>query len=426
MDLSPRKRELLVGKVFLKKNGWGYTKKRYAVACTGREPMGVETASSEDRQAHLLLYKVKSSDSDIITERINFSTVLGVSAGPSGITLRLPDSFPADFKFRAKRSSVNKLWMEVCTLLNAFPNYSIPKSPEAHKSLLRPELANLSRQYYEMYDAYDAWTVHVLPDSVATAWNIVGLQVVAIGRGDNMLKIIDLAAGTTRLKMARHEILRCGFWESMLCLEVSVGMRGVLWMDCFKDQVKHIRDKIHNFAFYGIDGKLPMMPHFPSFYSDLPFSPRCYFEISQRSRSNSRSSQGSDKSDTVSCSLELKGPPADASLPDPPQVNLTGHPSFVPIKLVTPSTKYLAHSPVDHKKQPEMVLRDKKRRSILLESNNSSDRASPIPQGYTEPISTRSHVSTSTHKDYQPMEYCTPVSRAEQYVRMHANNLSSI
>ena len=422
MDLPPRKRELLVGKVFLKKNGWGYTKKRYAVAFTGREPTGVETAGSEDRQAHLLLYKVKSPNSDV-TERINFSTVLGVSAGPSGITLRLPDSFPADFKFRAKRSSVNKLWMEACTLLNAFPNYPIPRPPEAHKSLLRPELATLSRQYYEMYDAHDAWTVHVLPDSVATAWNIVGLQVVAIGKGDNMLKIIDLAAGTARLKMARHEILRCGFWESMLCLEVTVGMRGVLWMDCFKDQVKHIRDKIHNFAFYGIDGRLPMMPLFPSFYSDLPFSPRCYFEISQRSRSNSRSSESSDRSDKVSCSLEL--PPAPL-LPDPPKVKLSGHPSFVPIKLVTPSTKYLAHSPVDHKTQPETVHRDIKRRSILLKSNNSTDCANPLPQGYTEPISTKSQVITSTHKGYQPMDYCTPVSHAEQYVRMHANNLSSI
>ena len=411
--------ELLAGTVFVKLNRWRY-KKRYAVACTGREPIGVETNNSEDRQAHLLIYKVKSGTTDII-ERINFSTVLGVSAGPCGITLRLPDTFPADFKFRTKRSAGNKEWMKACALLNAFPNYPIPRPPEAHKSLLRPELATLSTQYCELYDAYDAWPVHMLPDSVANAWNIVGLQVVAIGKGDDMLKVINPTTGNTRLKVARHEILRCGFWDSMICLEVSVGLRGVLWMDCFQDQVKQMRDKIHNFAFYGVDGDLPPLPRFPSFFSDLPFSPRCYFDGLQRSRSNSLSSQSSDRLDAISCSLELKGPVA------PPQVNMTGHPSFTRMKLISPS-KYLSHSPVDHKAQNlELVHRGKRRRSILLDNPAdcvSTESINTRPQSYTEPISSKSCV-TSTHKVYQPMEYCVPVSSVEEYIVMRASNLST-
>ena len=408
--------ELLAGAVLVKKS-WRY-KKRYAVACTGREPIGVETNSSEDRQAHLLIYKIKSGSTEIV-ERINFSKVLGVSAGPCGITLRLPDTFPTDFKFRTKRSSGNREWMKTCTLLNAFPNYAIPRPPEAHKSLLRPELATLSTQYCELYNAYDAWTVHVLPDSVANAWNIVGLQVVAIGKEDNMFKVINPITGTTRLKVSRHEILRCGFWDSMICLEVSVGLRGVVWMDCFQDQVKQMRDKIHNYAFYGVDENLPPLPRFPSFFSDLPFSPRCYFDRSRRSRSNSLSSQSSDRSDTVSCSLELKGPVA------PPQVKMTGHPSFIPMKLISPSTKYLSHSPVDHKAQKlELVHRGKKRRSILLDNPTdcvSTESSNARPQSYIEPISTKSRV---TYR--QPMEYCTPVSCAdEEYIEMHARRHTS-
>lgn len=417
MDSS--RTELLAGTVFVKSKCWRY-KKRYAVACTGRDPVGVETSSNEDRQAHLLIYKVKSGSTDVI-EKINFSTVLGVSAGPSGITLRLPDTFPADFKFRTKRSAGNKEWMEACTLLNAFPNYPIPRPPEAHKSLLRPELATLSPRYCESYNAHDAWPVHVLPDSVANAWNILGLQVVAIGKGDDMLKVINPSTGNTRLKVARHEILRCGFWDSMIGLEVSVGLRGVLWMDCFQDQVKQVRDKIHNFAFYGVEGNIPSLPQFPSFFSDLPFSPRCYFDRSQRSRSNSLSSQSSDRSDTVSCLLELRGPVG------PPQVKMTAHPSFTPMKLVSPSIKYMSHSPVDQK--AELVHRKKQRRSILLDNAAAGYVSTePIrrPHSYTEPISTKSCV-TSTHKVYQPMEYCTPVSRAEEssYIVMRTGNFST-
>ena len=417
MDSS--RSELLAGTVFVKSKCWRY-KKRYAVACTGRRPVGVETSSSEDRQAHLLIYKVKSGNTEFV-ERINFSTVLGVLAGPSGITLRLPDTFPADFKFRTKRSAGNKEWMETCTLLNAFPNYPIPRPPEAHKSLLRPELATLSTRYCELYDAHDAWAVHVLPDSVANAWNILGLQVVAIGKGDDMLKVINPSTGITRLKVARHEILRSGFWNSMIGLEVSIGLHGVLWMDCFQDQVKEMRDKIHNFAFYGVEGNVPPLPRFPSFFSDLPFSPRCYFDRSQRSRSNSLSSQSSDRSDAVSCSLELNGPVG------PPHVKMTGHPSCTPMKLISPSIRYMSHSPVDHKAQKlELVHRSKKRRSILLDNPVDHVSTEPItrPHSYTEPISTKSCV-TGSHKVYQPMEYCTPVSLAEDYIVMRASNFSS-
>ena len=417
MDSS--RSELLAGTVFVKSKRWRH-KKRYAVACTGREPVGVETSSSEDRQAHLLIYKIKSGNTEVI-ERINFSTVLGVLAGPSGITLRLPDTFPADFKFRTKRSAGNKEWMEACTLLNAFPTYPIPRPPEAHKSLLRPELATLSPEYCQLYDAHDAWPVHVLPDSVANAWNILGLQIVAIGKGD-MLKVINPTTGNTRLKVARHEILRCGFWDSMIGLEVSVGLRGILWMDCFQDQVKQMRDKIHNFAFYGVEGNVPPLPWFPSFFSDLPFSPRCYFDRSQRSRSNSLSSQSSDRTDAVSCSLELRGPVG------PPHVKMTGHPSFTPMKLISPSIKYMSHSPMDHKAQkPELVHRAKQRRSILLDKPATdcvSTEAITRPRSYTEPISTKSCV-TSAHKVHQPMEYCTPVSLAEKYIVMRPSTFST-
>lgn len=402
--------ELLAGTVFVKSR-WRY-KKRYAVACTGREPFGVETSNSEDRQAHLLIYRSGSSD---VIERINFSVVLGVSAGPSGITLRLPDSFH-DVRFRTKRRSGNKQWMKACTLLNAFPNYLIPNPPEAHRSLLRAELATLSTQYCEIYKAHDAWTVHVLSGSIAEAWDIVGLQIVTIGKENSMLNVIHPTTGRTRLKVGRHDILRCGFWNSMICLEISVGLHGILWMDCFQDQVKEIRDKIHNFAFYGLEARLPPLPQFPSFFSDLPFSPRCYFDRLQRSRSASLSSQSSDRSDALSCSLRLEEPVA-------PQLDLTTHPSFIPIKFTSPSAKYLSHSPVNHK--TELVRREKKRRSILLEPSNPPDGESTEPCGYSEPVSTKHCVATSGLTVRQPVEYCTPVSRDESYIVMQAANLST-
>ena len=208
-----------------------------------------QPTACEDRLAHLMIYKVKSGNYCII-ERINFSAVQGVSAGLSRIVLRFRDPRCSDLKFRTKRASENKQWMKVYTLLNAFPRYSIPRPPGADRTLLRPELASLSAQYCEMYDAHEAWTMQVFSSNVAEAWDIVGLRVVTIGKENNKLNVIYPTTGFNHLKVARLEIRRCGFWDSMICLEVSVGLCGVLWMDCFQDQVKDIHDKIHNFAFY--------------------------------------------------------------------------------------------------------------------------------------------------------------------------------
>ena len=393
------RREVLAGTIFVKRKHSWLLKKRYAVAFTGRDGIGVETSRCEDRQAHLLIYKVKSNNSDII-ERINFSTVLAVSAGPSGITLRLSDSL-SDFKFCTKRSSENKWWMEVCTLLNAFPHYSIPLPPGAQSSLLRPELATLSAHYREMYNAYEAWTVHVLVGSVSQAWDIVGLRIVTIGRENRMLNVIHPTTKVTKLKVARHDILRCGFWDSMICLEVSVGLRGVLWMDCFPDQVKEMRDKIHNFAFYGLEAKLSPSPRFSSFFSDLPFSPRCYFDRPPRSRSTSLSSQSSssDRSDTLSCSLQLEWPVAH-------QDTVTSHSSSMPINFNSHSNNYLCLSPVDQRAQkPDLVHRQKKCRSILLQPGDLSSSVLK-PQDYTEPIITKPCLAASSLADYIVMQPC--------------------
>lgn len=386
MDL---RNEMLAGTVYIKHKKYRWLiQKRYAVAYSGRELRGVEASSDENRQAHLIIYKLKSHDSDVV-EKINFSSVLGVSAGPSGITLRLRDS-SRDLKFRAKRSSGNKQWMKVCTLLNAFPNSSIPKAPELHRSLLRPGLATSSAQYCELYNACDAWAVHVLSGSVADRWNIVGLHVVTIGKEDGMLNVIHSSTGVTRLKASRHDILRCGFWNTMVCLEVFVGLRGVLWMDCFQDQVKQIRDKIHNFAFYGIDARLPPLS-FPRFFSDLPFSPRCYFDNSQRSRSNSASSQGSEWSDHSSRPEEGQ-----------PLVNMSTHPKFV--KMTTSTNKYLSHRSVDHNmgQKPEIVVNRRRTRSILLEPD-----AQVEPEEYIVPVSTKSHVTLSHDEQYMQMHSVT-------------------
>ena len=407
-------RDLLAGTVFVKHH-WRY-RKRYAVACSGRDREGVETSNCEDRQAHLLIYKVKSGKYCIM-ERINFSTVLGVSAGPSRIVLRFRDSHCSDFKFRTKRALENQLWMKVCTLLNAFPYYAIPTPPEA--SLLRPELASLSAQYCEMYNAHEAWTMHVLSSNIAEAWDIVGLRLVTIGKENNKLNVMHPTTGFCHLKVARSEILRCGFWDSMICLEVSVGLRGVLWMDCFQDQVKDIRDKIHNFAFYGLEARLSPLPCFPSFFSDLPFSPRCYFDRPHRSRSTSLSSESSDRSDDAfSCSLLLEGSVG-------PEVRLTSHPSFMPRKLTSPSAKYLSHSPIDLTTQKlELVRRERKRRSILLDPHGDILTTEPTapPQEYTEPVATSNQVSINSVTADKPVGYCTPIPRGEQYIIMQSAN----
>ena len=82
----------------------------------------------------------------------------------------------------------------------------------------------------------------------------------------------------------------------------------MLWMDCFQDQVKDLCDKIHNFAFYGPEARMSPLPQFPSFFADLPFSPRCYFDKPHRSRSTSQSSESSDRSgDALSSSLQPEG-----------------------------------------------------------------------------------------------------------------------
>ena len=385
-------RELQSGIVFVKYR-WRY-RRRHAVAYSGRETVGVETGDCEERQAHLLIYKVKSGYF-CITKRVNFSEVLNVLAGPSRIVLRLPDS---DLKFRTKRASENEAWMKACTLLNAFPNYVIPRPPEAHKSLLRPDLASLSAQYCEMYNAHEAWAMHVLSSNVAEAWNIVGLRVVTIGK-DNKLNVIHLTTGFNHLKVSRDDILRCGCWGSMIFLEIHVGLRGMLWMDCFQNQVKDVRDKIHNFAFYGPEARMSPLPQFPSFFADLPFSPRCYFDKPHRSRSTSgsQSSESSDRfGDALSSSLQLEEAAG-------PRVNLTNHPSFMPREL-TSSAKYLSQlqRPTDHTTQePEIVHCEGKRRSTLLQphsSGNGATTGSTPPEGYrgTEPVATNNHVSISS------------------------------
>ena len=410
-------RELQSGIVFVKYR-WRY-RRRHAVAYSGREAVGVETGDCEERQAHLLIYKVKSGNF-CITERVNFSKVLGVLAGPSRIVLRLPDS---DLKFRTKRVSENEAWMKTCALLNAFPNYVIPRPPEAHRSLLRPELASLSAQYCEMYNAHEAWAMHVLSSNVAEAWDIVGLRVVTIGK-DNKLNVIHLTTGFNHLKVSRYDILRCGFWGSMIFLEIHVGLRGMLWMDCFQDQVKDVRDKIHNFAFYGPEARMSPLPQFPSFFADLPFSPRCYFDKPHRSRSTSQSSESSDRSgDALSSSLQPEGAAG-------PWVNLTNHPSFMPRKLTSPSAKYLSQRPTDHTTQElEIVHREGKRRSILLQPHNPGNDAttgSSPPEGYTEPVATNNRVSISSLTADKPADYCTPIAHSDEYIIMHSANHTTV
>jgi len=434
---------ILAGTVYVKKH-WRH-KKRYAVAYSGREAIGVETKYSEGRQAHLLIYKSNSSSSDIV-ENINFSMVLGVLAGSSGITLRLPDPIP-DLKFRAKRTTRNKQWMNVCTLLNALPNYPIPKPPEAHRSLLRPELAALSPEYCELYNARDAWAVHVLPGCVAAAWNITGLQIVAIGK-NSMLNLIHLVTGETRLKVSRHDILRCGYWNTMICLEVHVGLQDIMWINCFQDQVKQIRDKIHNFAFYGTEGILPPLPQFSSFFSDLPFSPQCFFNRSQKkkSRSTSSISQESNRSDASS---QYYSQQVEKSIAPP--LHLSCHPSFN--KLTTPSNKHrISRTSLNMTSRgPDLVYREKNYHAKLLdlEPNIPADNRKPLeytepiftkpcvttytkPQDYTEPITIKNSATASMWTDkhciptcYTSQEYITMKTPAAVYVIMEPANFST-
>ena len=104
-------------------------------------------------------------------------------------------------------------------------------------------------------------------------------------------------------------------WKTLVFIEIgsvaTCEAKGIIWMDCFKSRVKQIRDKIHNFLFYGPGASLPSI-YCPTFLLDMPFSPRCLFnkQITYCSRSTSVSG-----SESVSPQL----PPPKAS------VNLTTH-----------------------------------------------------------------------------------------------------
>jgi len=372
-----KENEILSGFVYVRKERikWLH-KKRYVVALSkgGSTPI-------EGNQARLIIYKYKyDSDSENleVLRQINFGVILGIYGGPSGITLRLPDQ---DFKFRSKRSCANKQWMEVCWLLNAIPNHPIPKPPEADKSLLRPELAELSKQYCELYDAHDAWAVQILQSSIAVSLKVTGLRVITISK-ERTLNIIFPSNDGTQTKFSSSEIRRCGLWKSMVFVEIGSlstgGAKGIIWMDCFKDRVREIRDRIHNFLFYGPEATLPAM-YCPKFLADMPFSPRCLCDqpTPYRSRSTSLCSQNSECTDLLA---------------HRPYIDLATHPS---IKNSVESTSLRGHA-ADRVERRSLSLKEeynddyeiarrRKRKSILL------------AEGYSTPVSRASAARIDAH-----------------------------
>ena len=397
---------MMSGFVYVRKErvSWLH-KKRYVVALSkgGSNPI-------EGSQARLIVYKCKSHNMEVL-QQINFGVVLGIYGGPSGLTLKLPDQ---DFKFRSKRSSVNKQWLEVCWLLNAIPNHPVPKPPDADRSQLRPELAELSKQYCELYSAYDAWAVQILPSSIAISLKATGPRIITISK-EGTLNIIFPSSDGTQTKFAKNEIRRCGLWKSMVFVEIGSmatgGAKGMIWMDCFKDRVKEIRDKIHNFLFYGPEASLPSM-YCPNFLADMPFSPRCLFSqpIPYRSRSTSVSS------------AESSSPP----LPAPkPFVNLSTHPAIK--NLIETSSSGLKGGRASSQRverrslslKPEYeddyeIARRRKRKSILL------------AEGYSTPVSHSS--ATRTASDPAPgiipdLASCKPAEDTcalPDYLKLHS------
>ena len=371
-----KENEILSGFVYVRKERvkWLH-KKRYIVAHSkgGSNPI-------EGNQARLIIYKYKSqSDNLEVLRQINFGVVLGIYGGPSGITLRLRDK---DFKFRSKRSSVNKQWMEVCWLLNAIPNHAIPKPPDADRSQLRPELAELSKQYSELYNAHDAWAVQILQSTIAVSLKVTGLRIITISK-EGTLNIIFPSNDGTQTKFSSDEIRRCGLWKSMVFVEIGSlstgGAKGIIWMDCFKDRVKEIRDKIHNFLFYGPEASLPAM-YCPNFLADMPFSPWCLCDqpTPYRSRSTSVCSQSSGNSDMP------------VPLPAPrPFVDLSTHP------VIKKSAGTSTSSPRGHAAQRV------ERRSLSLKEEYDDDyeiarrrkrKSILLAEGYSTPVS---HTSTA-------------------------------